>query len=93
MVNSGKLKTSKGKIMTALLLELSDDLYEPIKQQALEKHEKPEQLVIELLRQLFEKPKTETDDFLQLAGCISSDVENVSGNHDFYLGQAIKNDQ
>lgn len=46
--------------MTALLLELSDDLYEPIKQQALKKHEKPEQLVIELLRQLFEKPKIES---------------------------------
>ena len=46
--------------MTALLLELSDDLYEPIKQQALEKYEKPEQFVIELLRQLFEKPKTES---------------------------------
>lgn len=45
--------------MTALLLELSDDLYEPIKQQALKKHEKPEQFVIELLRQLFEKPKPE----------------------------------
>ena len=46
--------------MTALLLELSDDLYEPIKQQALKKHEKPEQLVIGLLRQLFEKPKMES---------------------------------
>ena len=79
--------------MTALLLELSDDLYEPIKQQALKKHEKPEQIVIELLRQLFEKPKTETDDFLQFAGCIHSDIADVSGNHDFYLGQAIKNDQ
>lgn len=45
--------------MTALLLELSDELYEPIKQQALKKHEKPEQVVINLLRQFFEKPKTE----------------------------------
>jgi len=49
--------------------------------------------VISLLRQLFEKPKTETDDFLQLAGCIHSDIADVSGNHDFYLGQTIKNDQ
>jgi hypothetical protein len=79
--------------MTALLLELSDDLYEPIKQQALNKHKNPEQIVIELLRQLFEKPKTEKDDFLQLAGCIQSELADVSGNHDFYLGQAINNDQ
>lgn len=46
--------------MTALLLELSDDLYEPIKQQALKKHEKPEQVVIDLLRQLFEKPQNKS---------------------------------
>jgi hypothetical protein len=45
--------------MTALLLELSDDLYEPLKQQALSRHKNPEQIVIELLRQLFEKPKTD----------------------------------
>lgn len=52
-------------------------LYEPIKQQALKKHEKPEQIVIGLLRQLSEKPQTETDDFLQSAGCIHSDFTDI----------------
>ena len=44
--------------MTALLLELSDDLYEPIKQQALKKHEKPplfkgSLMLFKILKRLF----------------------------------------
>ena len=75
--------------MTALLLELSDDLYEPIKQQALKKHKKPEQIVIELLRQLFENsmmPLTRMP--LPANSCLTRSAKASSANTSFLFFNA-----
>jgi hypothetical protein len=74
---------------TTLTLEIPDQIYRPLLKKA-DKHGKTlDQILIEWLGDVV---KDELDDpLLQLAGAFSSDIKDIGTNHDFYIGQELRN--
>jgi len=74
---------------TTLTLEIPDQIYRPLQRRADQQGKTLNQILIECLKDVV---KDELDDpLLQLAGAFASDVTDIAENHDFYLGQELRN--
>ena len=74
---------------TTLTLEIPDQIYRPLQKKAKKRGEPLDQILIEWLG---EAVKDELDDpLLQLAGAFSSHIKDIGINHDFYIGQELRN--
>ena len=74
---------------TTLTLEIPDQIYRPLLKKADKRGKTLDQILIEWLGELV---KDELDDpLLQLAGAFSSDITDIGTNHDFYIGQELRN--
>ena len=74
---------------TTLTLEIPDQIYRPLLKKADKRGKTLDQILIELLGDVV---KDELDDpLLQLAGTFSSGIKDFSANHDFYIGQELRN--
>jgi hypothetical protein len=77
-----------------LTIEIPDDVYGPLLEQAKQSGRTPEELAAECLATtLAAKASSSTDDpLLQLMGTIVSDVTDVAERHDYYLGEQVMKD-
>jgi len=74
---------------TTLKLEIPDQIYRPLLKKADKCGKTLDQILIEWLGDVV---KDELNDpLLKLAGAFSSDIKNISSNHDFYIGQELRN--
>ena len=74
---------------TTLTLEIPDKIYRPLLKKADKRGKTLDQILIEWLGDVV---KDELDDpLLQLAGAFTSDIKDVGTNHDFYIGQELRN--
>ncbi len=74
---------------TTLTLEIPDQIYRPLRKKADQRGKTPDQIVLEWLGNIV---KDELEDpLLRLAGAFSSDVTDIGTNHDFYIGQELRN--
>jgi len=74
---------------TTLTLEIPDQIYRPLLKKADKRGKTIDQIVIDWLGEVV---KDEQDDpLLQLAGAFSSDITDIGTNHDFYIGQELRN--
>ncbi|KXB09010.1 hypothetical protein AKJ60_01235 [candidate division MSBL1 archaeon SCGC-AAA385M11] len=74
---------------TTLTLEIPDQIYQPLQRKADQCGKTLDQILIECLGDIV---KDELDDpLLKLAGAFASDITDSSGNHDFYIGQELRN--
>jgi hypothetical protein len=70
-----------------LILEVPEEVYEPLFRKAKQTGETPEKIVAVWLANAV---KSLTDDpLLQLAGVFASDATDVSERHDEYIGQGL----
>jgi hypothetical protein len=70
-----------------LTLELSDEIYEPLKKTAQETGKTPEELAVEwLLLAIRYALNDPVEDFI---GAFHSDVPDLGDRHDHYLGQTL----
>lgn len=74
---------------TTLTLEIPDQIYQPLQRKADQCGETLDQILIEYLGDIV---KDELEDpLLKLAGAFASDVTDSSENHDFYIGEELRN--
>lgn len=73
---------------TALTLQVPDHVYDPILKQAHQFGKTPEQMIAEWLEKAVARFRE--DPLLQMAGEFESDVADVGGQHDFFIGQSLK---
>ena len=72
-----------------LTLEIPDQIYRPLLKKADKRGKTLNQILIEWLG---EAVKDELDDpLLQLSGAFASDITVIGENHDFYIGQELRN--
>lgn len=73
---------------TTLTLEIPDQIYRPLQKKADKRGKTIDQILIDWLGEVV---KDELDDpLLQLAGAFSSDISDIGTNHDFYIGQELR---
>lgn len=70
-----------------LILEVPEEVYEPLVKKAKQAGQTPEKMVAQWLANAIQ-PLTD-DPLLQLAGVFESDVTDVSEKHDEYIGQGL----
>lgn len=70
-----------------ITLDLSDDLYEALRQSAAKSGHTPEQTAAECLSKHLQPPAE--DPLIALAGVLDSDLHDVAERHDYYLGQRL----
>ena len=75
--------------MHTLTLELPDEIYQPLLLQARRSASTPEALLTQWAAQAVQ---TQQDPLLKLLGSIETDVSDVSGKHDDFLGRALQTD-
>ncbi len=74
---------------TTLTLEIPDQIYRPLLKKANKCGKTLDQVLIEWMGDV---ARDELDDpLLKLAGAFSSDIKDISSNHDFYIGQELSN--
>ena len=73
---------------TTLTLKIPDQIYRPLQKKADKCRKNLDQVLIEWLGDVV---KDELDDpLLNLAGAFSSDIKDISSNHDFYIRQELR---
>ncbi len=70
-----------------LILEVPEEVYQPLIKKAQRVGQTPEKVVLEWLTNAV-KPLTD-DPLLQLAGVFDSEVTDISEKHDEYIGQGL----
>ncbi|MCG3121637.1 MAG: hypothetical protein ALAOOOJD_04840 [bacterium] len=70
-----------------LVLEIPEEVYQPLMQKAQQVGQTPENVVLQWLTNAL-RPVND-DPLLQLAGTFASDIKNVSEKHDDYIGQGL----
>ena len=70
-----------------LVLEVPEELYEPLVKKAKQTGQAPEKVVLEWLKKTIQ-PLHE-DPLLQLAGIFESDLTDIGEKHDEYIGQGL----
>ena len=73
--------------MQTLTVELEDGLYQALKRIAQQLGKTPEEMAVQLVATTVER--VEGDPLLALAGTLSSEVTDISQQHDEYIGQAL----
>ncbi|MCI5218447.1 MAG: hypothetical protein D3914_04470 [Candidatus Electrothrix sp. LOE2] len=74
---------------TTLTLQIPDRIYRPLQKKAVQRGKTLDQIIIEWLgNAVTDEPD---DPLLRLAGAFSSDVKDISTNHDSYIGQELSN--
>ena len=76
--------------MRTLTLELPDEIYQPLLHQARRIASTPEALLTQWAAHAVQI--VSEDPLLKLLGSIDSDVSDVSGKHDEFLGHALQTD-
>jgi hypothetical protein len=71
----------------AMILEVPDDVYEPLVSQAKQLGRTPEEIALEWLSAA--ATRQEEDPLLALAGTIESDITDVADRHDYYIGEQL----
>ena len=74
---------------TTLTLEIPDKIYRHLLKKADKCGKTLDQILIEWLGDVVKDELY--DPLLQLAGAFSSDIEDIGTNHDFYIGQELRN--
>ena len=70
-----------------LILEVPEELYEPLVKTAVQSKQKPEELVIHWLKTAFRH--SEEDPVEKFIGAFTSNVSDWADQHDKYIGQAL----
>lgn len=73
--------------MHTLTLELPDEIYQPLLHQAQRSASTPEALLTLWAAQAVQ---TQEDPLLKLLGSIKTDVSDVSGKHDEFIGRSLQ---
>lgn len=74
---------------TTLTLEIPDQIYRSLLKKADKCGKTLDQILIEWMGDVV---KDELDDpLLKLAEAFSSDIKDINSNHDFYIGQELRN--
>ncbi|WP_199247630.1 hypothetical protein [[Phormidium] sp. ETS-05] len=74
---------------TTLVIELTEELQQQLLERARQQNISLEGLVLQSLTNLVTSPiSEESDPILPLLGTLTSDINDVGENHDFYVGQA-----
>jgi hypothetical protein len=80
-------------MMYTLTIELAEETFEVLKEQAKEKGVEPAQVAAEWLSDAARRAEEmRADPLIALFGTIESPVTDVAERHDYYLGQAILKD-
>lgn len=72
-----------------LTLELPDTMYLPLQRRAKKQGKNISQILLEWLNDSNLLQDEEDEPLLKMAGFFSSDLHDVSANHDFYIGQEL----
>ncbi|MEB3210317.1 MAG: hypothetical protein VKL39_03150 [Leptolyngbyaceae bacterium] len=79
-----------------LTITLPDDLEQALTQAAAQANQSTEEAALQLLthaltsNRLLKAELEEADPLMALFGCIQSDIPDLADNHDYYIGQALR---
>ena len=76
--------------MHTLILELPDEIYVPLLDKAQRSASTPEAFLTQLAAQAVQPVRA--DPLLSLLGSVASEMSDVSGKHDDYIGRSLQSE-